>query len=85
MKKNIFSFEEFSIYDGPGIRTTVFIKGCPLKCSWCHNPEGQSFESEIIKSPNGCIGCGMCINYAKKITVKLFTQKKAWKTALKTF
>lgn len=77
MKKNIFSFEEFSIYDGPGIRTTVFIKGCPLKCSWCHNPEGQSFESEIIKSPNGCIGCGMCIKYAKKNNGKIIYTKES--------
>lgn len=57
---NIFSIEEFSVYDGPGIRTTVFLKGCPLRCSWCHNPEGQRSESEIVRSPNGCIGCGNC-------------------------
>lgn len=57
----IFSIEEFSVYDGPGIRTTVFLKGCPLKCSWCHNPEGQSTDIEIVRSPNGCIGCNLCI------------------------
>ena len=57
----VFSIEEFSVFDGPGIRTTVFLKGCPLHCSWCHNPEGQSFRSEIVKSPNGCSGCGACI------------------------
>lgn len=61
MKGNIFSIEEFSVFDGPGIRTTVFLKGCPLKCSWCHNPEGQNYNTEIIKTPNGCIGCGNCI------------------------
>ncbi len=60
MTGNIFSIEEFSVYDGPGIRTTVFLKGCPLRCSWCHNPEGQRFETEIVKSPNGCVGCGSC-------------------------
>lgn len=59
---NVFSIEEFSVYDGPGIRTTVFLKGCPLRCSWCHNPEGQKKESEYVKSPNGCIGCGNCFN-----------------------
>ena len=60
----IFSIEEFSIYDGPGIRTTVFLKGCPLRCNWCHNPEGQSKEREIVRSPNGCLHCGVCEQYA---------------------
>lgn len=71
----VFSLEEFSIYDGPGIRTTVFLKGCPLRCSWCHNPEGQKRDIEIIKSPNGCIGCGNCIktNF-KKESIKLCPQ-----------
>lgn len=59
-KALIFSIEEFSTFDGPGIRATVFLKGCPLRCSWCHNPEGQRFEEEIIKAQNGCIGCGAC-------------------------
>lgn len=65
MQGVIFNIEEFSVYDGPGIRTTVFLKGCPLRCSWCHNPEGQSFDGQIVKSVNGCIGCGNCIKYAK--------------------
>lgn len=56
----IFSIEEFSTFDGPGIRMTVFLKGCPLRCPWCHNPEGQSFEIEYMRSPNGCVGCGAC-------------------------
>ena len=56
----VFSIEEFSVYDGPGIRTTVFFKGCPLRCGWCHSPEGQSFEKEVLKSPNGCINCKCC-------------------------
>lgn len=56
----IFSIEEFSTFDGPGIRTTVFLKGCPLKCSWCHNPEGQAFQPEILKNPNNCLHCGRC-------------------------
>lgn len=57
----VFAIEEFSVYDGPGIRTTVFLKGCPLRCTWCHNPEGQSFDNEIRKNHNGCIGCGACL------------------------
>ncbi len=64
MEANIFSIEEFSIYDGPGIRTTVFLKGCPLRCVWCHNPEGQTFEPQIVRSPNGCINCGNCTKFA---------------------
>lgn len=64
MEANIFSIEEFSIYDGPGIRTTVFLKGCPLRCLWCHNPEGQTFEPQIVRSPNGCTKCGNCTKYA---------------------
>ncbi len=64
----IFSIEEFSTYDGPGIRMTVFLKGRPLRCSWCHNPEGQSFEAQVVRSPNGCIGCGACLNVGEKET-----------------
>jgi len=60
MKGTVFSIEEFSVYDGPGIRTTVFLKGCPLRCSWCHNPEGQSGTAQIVRSPNGCLHCGAC-------------------------
>ena len=64
MNGTVFSIEEFSVYDGPGIRTSVFLKGCPLRCSWCHNPEGQEKESKILRSPNGCIECGACQRYA---------------------
>jgi len=56
----VFSIEEFSVFDGPGIRTSVFLKGCNLHCSWCHNPEGQSKDIQIVKSPNGCLNCGAC-------------------------
>ena len=57
----IFSIEEFSTFDGPGIRMTVFLKGCPLRCEWCHNPEGQRAEIEYKRTPNGCLGCGACL------------------------
>ena len=72
----VFSVEEFSVYDGPGIRTSVFLKGCPLSCSWCHNPEGQQSETEIVRSPNGCTECGKCEEYAQKNDEKLcYTEK----------
>ncbi len=61
MQGRIFSLEEFSTFDGPGIRMTVFLKGCPLKCQWCHNPEGQKYEVEYYRNPNGCIGCNCCL------------------------
>ncbi len=66
MKGIVFSIEEFSVYDGPGIRTSVFLKGCPLRCTWCHNPEGQERAVQIVRSPNGCIGCNECIKSAAK-------------------
>jgi pyruvate formate lyase activating enzyme len=47
--------------DGPGIRTTVFFKGCPLSCVWCHNPEAQSREAELSRDPDLCVGCGACL------------------------
>jgi pyruvate formate lyase activating enzyme len=49
----VFDIREFTVHDGPGIRTTIFLKGCPLRCSWCHNPEGMSPLPEIIESASG--------------------------------
>jgi pyruvate formate lyase activating enzyme len=49
----VFDIKEFTLHDGPGIRTTVFLKGCPLACMWCHNPESQSMQPQIIRSPSG--------------------------------
>jgi len=54
-------FQRFSIHDGPGIRTIVFLKGCPLHCAWCQNPETLSHLPEIMFIPNNCIGCGKCL------------------------
>ncbi len=57
----VFNIQRFSLHDGPGIRTTVFLKGCPLHCLWCHNPEGLSPYPEILLSPQRCIACGECV------------------------
>lgn len=56
----IFDIKEFTVHDGPGIRVTVFFKGCPLRCNWCHNPEGLSFEPELFVKKTSCINCGKC-------------------------
>lgn len=57
----IFDIQKFSIHDGPGIRTTVFLKGCPLHCLWCHNPESQTSQPELFFTPEKCTGCGTCV------------------------
>ena len=56
----VFDVEEFTVFDGPGLRQTVFLKGCPLRCSWCHNPEGLSGAPQLMVSTASCTGCGKC-------------------------
>ena len=60
MEGTIFNIQKFCINDGPGIRTTVFLKGCPLNCAWCHNPESKSVKPELLYSADKCIFCGAC-------------------------
>ena len=60
MKATIFDIKEFSVRDGDGIRTTVFFKGCPLRCIWCHNPEGLSPNAELYELTDGCQHCNLC-------------------------
>ena len=57
----IFNIQEYAIQDGPGIRTIIFFKGCPLICIWCSNPEGQEYYSELMHSKILCQKCGQCV------------------------
>ena len=70
--KNITNIQKFSVHDGDGIRTSVFFKGCPLKCQWCHNPETQRYERELECDPEKCTGCGACARIcpSQAITMK---------------
>lgn len=62
----IFNIQKFCINDGPGIRTTVFLKGCPLNCIWCHNPESKKSTPQLFYNKDKCIGCGRCVNVCPK-------------------
>ena len=95
MKATIFSIQRNSLVDGPGIRTTVFFKGCNLECKWCHNPESQKPEKEILFYKNKCNGCGMCkdltaedknficFNGAKEICGKEYTADELFSEIIK--
>jgi len=61
MKGLIFDLKHYAVHDGPGIRVTVFLKGCPLHCLWCHNPESISTQKELMLLPNRCARCGDCL------------------------
>lgn len=65
MQGTIFDIKSFAIHDGSGIRTTVFLKGCPLRCRWCHNPEGLSPRPQKWWFANKCIGCRLCVAACK--------------------
>lgn len=83
----VFDIEEFAVYDGPGIRCAVFVKGCPLRCMWCHNPEGLSVKpqrvvtkslcihcgacKQVCPSPNKCVGCGKCVDVCPKGCIRI--------------
>lgn len=61
MELHYFNIQKFCLHDGPGIRTTVFLKGCPLRCTWCHNPESQHVFPELLFSSGKCTACGRCL------------------------
>ena len=67
----IFNIQKFSLHDGPGIRTTVFLKGCPLDCWWCHNIESQRAEREPMLRGDLCTGCGACVERCPEQAIRL--------------
>ena len=95
LKATIFDIQHCSFVDGPGIRTTVFFKVCNLRCKWCHNPESQNFQKEILFYKNKCTGCGkcknltvenekfICFNDAKEICGKEYSEDEVLKEVLK--
>lgn len=70
MEGQVFNIMKYAVHDGPGIRTTVFLKGCPLNCWWCHNPESQELKPQLTFFPNRCIGCMDCIAACKENAIK---------------
>ncbi|WFR59770.1 glycyl-radical enzyme activating protein [Anaerocolumna sp. AGMB13025] len=70
-KPLITDIQKYSIHDGSGIRTTIFFKGCPLCCIWCHNPETQKFSPQLLFNQETCTGCGSCINACPKAAITL--------------
>lgn len=71
MKALISSVQKFCVHDGPGIRTTIFFKGCPMACTWCHNPETQNFDKEMMINMEKCTRCGRCANRCPSKAVRL--------------
>lgn len=67
----IFNIQRFSVNDGPGIRTTVFMKGCPLSCRWCANPESQAFTPQLMIRDAKCTGCGACVAHCPRGAIRM--------------
>lgn len=73
----ITNIQRYSIHDGPGIRTVVFLKGCPLRCRWCSNPEGQEPYPEVLHDRERCVGCGACAEACPQHAITFDVEKKA--------
>lgn len=70
----IFDIKEFAVHDGRGMRTTVFLKGCPLRCIWCHNPEGIEINPQLMVRENSCKHCGLCLKKCNHLECKPFNR-----------
>ena len=75
IKGLVFDIKKYAIHDGPGIRTTVFFKGCPLECQWCHNPESRSAYVEHSFRKNRCTGCGQCVEACPEQAISMIDDK----------
>lgn len=71
LTSTIFDIKRYALHDGPGIRTTAFLKGCPLACGWCHNPESQAPEAELLIRANRCTRCGACVEVCPQGAIRL--------------
>ena len=71
MTGEIFDIKHFAVHDGPGIRTTIFLKGCPLRCVWCHNPEGMKPGRDLWVKQEACIHCGTCIQTCREQALRM--------------
>lgn len=82
----VFNIQHFSIHDGPGIRTVVFLKGCPLRCLWCANPESQNPSPEIGWTKNECIGCQGCVRQLKELQCEFHGEEGVlWKNGTEIY
>ena len=79
----IYNIQHFSVHDGPGIRTVIFEKGCPLRCKWCANPESQRPFTEMGWTGGECIGCGQCTEKLKDLGCRFENGELNWDTEIK--